>query len=388
MAEFFGTTIADIFDTMPRRFKPEASRGVDVVIGYECGGEDGGKWKLTVKDQKANIEKIEGELGPCTAKIIAKDAETFIGVTLQKINAIDALSQGKMQIVGDPKMLMAVLPQIFVPYTAPAKKGAAARDIIASIMERFRPDKAQSVSLKFGYDLKGEGGGQWTIAIADGKCTVMESLDNDLAVKMTMDADTYVGMMTGTIDGTAAFTSGKVKIDGDMGAAAATGKYFNKYVDPNAEEAEELLSLKVITSINQRFATGPVMGKWFAGLKQKKLLANICPVCKRTQIHPREICAMCHVRAGEFVELGPEGFVSNFDLVYFASPDPLTGVVRDTPYICAWIMLDGASPEEAFAFEIKREDIPRLEIGTRVRPVWAEKTTGSFTDILYFEIVD
>ncbi len=54
MAEFFGTTIADIFNTMPRRFKPEASRGIDVVIGYECGGEDGGKWKLTVKDQKAN----------------------------------------------------------------------------------------------------------------------------------------------------------------------------------------------------------------------------------------------------------------------------------------------------------------------------------------------
>lgn len=389
MAEFFGTTVADIFNTMPKRFKPEASKGVDVVIGYDCAGPGGGKWKLTVKDQTAKIETVEGDLGPCTATIIASDAETFIGVTLQKIGAIDALSQGKLRVLGDTRMLMTLLPQIFVQYTVPErKKDVTAREILGAIGERFRPDKAAGVKLKYGYDLTGEGGGQFTITIADGTCTLKEGLDADLAVKMTMEAATYVGMMTGTVDGTAAFMSGKVKIDGDMMAAAATGKYFDKYVDPNAQEAEELLSLKVVTSIDQRFATGPVMGKWFAGLREKKLLANVCPVCKRTQIHPREVCAYCHVRAGNYVELGPDGYVTNFDLVYFASPDPLTGDVRDTPYACAWIMLDGATPEDAFAFEIKREDLPKLKIGSKVRPVWAEKPMGSFRDILHFEIID
>jgi len=389
MAEFFGTTVSDIFNTMPKRFKPEAAKGVDVVIGYECGGEGGGKWKLTVKDQTAKVETVEGDLGTCTATIVATDAETFIGVTLQKIGAIDALSQGKMRVVGDTRMLMTLLPQIFVQYTVPETKAdVTARGILSAIGDRFRPDKAAGVTLKYGYDLTGEGGGRFTITIADGKCTLKEGLDSDLAVKMTMEAATYVGMMTGTIDGTAAFTSGKVKIDGDMMAAAATGKYFNKYVDPNAQEAEELLSLKMVTSIGQRFATGPVMGKWFAGLREMKLLASVCPLCKRTLILPQEICQFCHVRTTGYVELGPEGSVSNFDLVYFASPDPLTGEVRDTPYACAWIMLDRATPEEAFCFEIKKEDLPKLQIGSRVRPVWAEKPTGSFRDILHFEIID
>jgi len=388
MSRYYGTTVDDIFDTMPERFQPQEAKDVDVVVGYECGGEGGGKWRLKVREGAMAVEKVEGDLGPCTATVFAADAETFIGVTLNKIAALDALTSGKLRITGDASLLMNLLPRIFKPYRVPGPAPVTARDIVAGMADRFRPDKAAGVSLKFAYDLTGEGGGRFTVAIADGRCRVTEGLEKDAAVKMTMEASTFVGLMTGTMDATAAFTSGKVRIDGDMGAAAATGRYFDRYVPPDAPRVEELLSLKKVTSIDQRFATGPVMGKWFAGLRERKLLANVCPVCRRTMIHPREVCASCHVRAGEYVELGPEGYVTNYDLVYYASPDPLTGAVRDTPYACAWIMLDGASPEEAFAFEIKKEDLPRLKIGSRVRPVWAEKTVGSFRDLLYFEIID
>jgi hypothetical protein len=171
-----------------------------------------------------------------------------------------------------------------------------------------------------------------------------------------------------------------------MMAAAATGKFFHKYVDPGAKEAEELICLRVTNAIDQRFASGPVMGKWFAGLREKKFLANKCPECGRTQIPPREICAICRVRVNEFVELGPAGTVTNYDIVYFASPDPLTGAGRDTPYAPIYVVLDGASESEAFAFELKKEDISRIKVGARVRPVWADKPTGSFRDVLCFEM--
>ncbi len=39
MAEFYGTTVADIFNTMPKRFKPEEAKDEDIAIGYECKGE-------------------------------------------------------------------------------------------------------------------------------------------------------------------------------------------------------------------------------------------------------------------------------------------------------------------------------------------------------------
>ncbi len=389
MAEFYGTTVADIFNTMPKRFKPEEAKEEDIAIGYECKGEGGGKWKVTIKHGTIKVEEVKGDLKGCATEIHAADAETFIGTTLGKIQAMDALTTGKLRVVGDVKLLMTLLPRIFVQYTVPEKKSSVvAKDIISTITERFRPDKAAGVDMKVGYDLTGEGGGKWTIVIKDGKCAVKEGLAKDLTVKMTMPAEIYVGMMLGTISGESAFTSGQVKLDGDMMAAGATSRFFNKFVDPNAKasEAEELITIKVTNSINCRFATGTAYGMWFKGLKEKKFLANVCPKCGRTQITPREICAFCRVRCNEFVELGPRGTITAADVVYFASPDPLTGAVRETPYAMCWILLDNASPQEAFCFDIKREDLPKMKVGARVRPVWAKETKGTFTDLLYFEL--
>jgi uncharacterized OB-fold protein/putative sterol carrier protein len=387
MAEYFGTTVADIFATMPKRFKPEEAKDVDIVIGYEATGEGGGKWKATVKNGTLKVETVEGELTGCKTTVHT-DAETFVGVTLGKIGAIDALSSQKLRVAGDPKLLMLLLPKIFVPYAVPEKKSSAvtAKEIIASIEGRFRPEKAADASMAIGYDLTGEGGGRWTILIRDGKCTVREGLAENLTVKMTMEAEIYTGMMLGTLDAVAAFTSGKVRIEGDMAAAGATTRFFRKYEAPGEKEAEELICLRVTNAIDQRFASGPVMGRWFAGLRQKKFLANRCPQCGRTQIPPRESCAWCRVRVRDFVELGPKGTVTNFDIVHFASPDPLTGAVRDTPYAPVYVVLDGSTEQEAFAMEIRKEDIPRLRVGARVRPVWAEKTTGSYRDLIGFEL--
>ena len=158
--------------------------------------------------------------------------------------------------------------------------------------------------------------------------------------------------------------------------------------DEDTLAGRELICLKVMNSIDQRYATGPTMGRWFAGLKERKFLANKCPQCGRTQIPPREACAICRVRVREFVELGPKGTITAWDIVYYASPDPLTGAVREVPYAVLYIMLDGATEQEAFAMEMKKDDIGRIKMGSRVRPVWAETTMGSYKDVLYFELDD
>lgn len=153
-------------------------------------------------------------------------------------------------------------------------------------------------------------------------------------------------------------------------------------------QAEELISLKVVNSINHRFATGLHMGKWFQGLKEKKFYASKCPVCGRTQLPPREVCAECVVRNDEFIEVGPKATVANIDVVYYASPDPLTGQVRSTPYATIYLWIDGSTPQEGFSHDLKPEDIGKVDRGTRVRPVWNEVRTGGFEDLLYFEIDD
>lgn len=47
--------------------------------------------------------------------------------------------------------------------------------------------------------------------------------DGDAEVTMTADADTFRAIMDGDLNPTAAFMSGKLAIDGDMGAAMKVG---------------------------------------------------------------------------------------------------------------------------------------------------------------------
>jgi len=382
MKEYFGSTVEDIFNTMPERFRPDGVQGVAVTIGYDISGEGGGKWVVTIKDAVLKVVRIEGAMPKCSV-ILSADAESFVGGALGKVDSGEAFSSGKLKVSGDLTILGNVLPKAFEKFTPRIR----AHTIVESMVERFRPDKAEGVDMRIGYDLSGEGGGGWTISIRDKTCTVKKGVDAGCTVVMHMDAEVFVDLSLGKLDGATAFSSGKVRIDGDMSAAGATAKLFKKYELPGEEkQGEELISLKCVTSILQRFATGPHMGKWFAGLKEKKLYASQCPLCGRTQIPPREICAVCRVRADAFIEVGPKATVVLVDVVYYASPDPLTGKVRQTPYGGVFMVLDGASPGESFAHELKPEDLDRVKPGMRVRAVWAEQRTGSFTDLPYFEI--
>jgi uncharacterized OB-fold protein/putative sterol carrier protein len=385
MAEYFGTAVEDIFNTMEERFIPEGTHGVDATIGYNISGEGGGNWKVTLKEGTLKVEEMDAEVSGCVVTLNA-EAETFVGVTLGKIDAGEAFSGGKIRVDGDITLLVNVLPKAFRQFTPVIR----ASDILETVRERFRPDKAEGVAMKIGYDLSGEGGGQWTVVVKDQTCDLKEVLDDDCTVVMRMEAPVFVDLNQGKLDGATAFTSGQVKVDGDIGAAGQTASLFDKYVAEGAaeEKGEELISLKCVPSIDQRYATGPAMGKWFDGLREKKFYGSKCPNCERILVPPREICAECRVRCNEFVEIGPEATVSMIDVVYYASPDPLTGKIRETPYTALFMVMDGVTKDESFAHDLNPKDIDRIKAGMKVRPVWAEKRTGSYRDLLYFEIAD
>lgn len=154
------------------------------------------------------------------------------------------------------------------------------------------------------------------------------------------------------------------------------------------ERAEELIALRQLISVPQRFTTGPLMGKFLKELRDhKRILGNRCPKCRRIQTPPREVCAVCRVAAGDLVEIGPEGEVVSYDITYYASPDPLTGESREAPYCPAFFVLDGCGRSDIFWHEINPAHIERVRKGARVRPVWSEQRTGAITDIKHFDII-
>ena len=138
------------------------------------------------------------------------------------------------------------------------------------------------------------------------------------------------------------------------------------------------------------------MGRFLKALKDQKILAIKCPECGRLQSPPREICAVCRVCNDEWVEIGPGGTMRMLEYCYYASPDPLTGETRETPYGAIGVLLDGCKDSEVFWHLLKPDQLDRVEmgsvlgkkekVGTRLRPVWSERRTGTIEDIKYFEI--
>lgn len=97
--------------------------------------------------------------------------------------------------------------------------------------KRFIPDQAEGVEAAFVYDLTGDGGGQWTVTVANGALSVSEGAADDAKVTYTMKADDYVKMANGDLDGTKAFMTRKLKVKGNIPLA----QKMKKFLPPRAK---------------------------------------------------------------------------------------------------------------------------------------------------------
>jgi uncharacterized OB-fold protein/putative sterol carrier protein len=312
------------------------------------------------------------------------------------VDGTAAFTSGKLSVEGDIGAL-GTTAKMFKRYSPPKKEltvGEYILDMFGTLQARFQAGAAEGLDITIGYDIGGEDGGQWTATIKDGKCTVTEEIVPSPSLTMIVKDKDWVEYMLGKVDAMTLMSTGRAGVEGDMNLAVKLPDLFAKYTAPGEEEEEEqeLLVLKKVISVNQRFPTGPAMGKFLNGLKQKKIIANKCPDCGRTQVPPREVCATCRVRCEEFFEVGPKGNVRLLDTAYYASPDPLTGETRETPYGLCYIRLDGCDIQDVFAHFIRDDQLDQIKMGwnekkgTIVRPVWAEERTGKVADIKYFEI--
>ncbi len=376
--------VADIFGTMEDRVIPEGVAGITANYGYNITGDQDGQWTVSVNDGAVKV--TEGLNDPDVTTTCAD--EDWIGITLGTLDGMAAFSSGKLKVEGDMGLLIAAA-NFFSQYQPPVAEVTVA-DIFNTMEGRVNPDGVAGITTNCGYIITGGGGGEWTVSVKDGEVKVLDSLVDPDVTTTCADED-WIAITLGKLDGMTAFSSGKLKVEGNLDILTKAAKFFNKYTAPSSglEEApEELIVLKQVLSIPQTFSTGPVMGKFLNALKDKKILANKCPECGRLQIPPREVCAECVVECKEFVEVGPEGIISTPDVAFYASPDPLTGETRETPYCSCHFLLDGCKGHETMWHELKSSDIPKAQRGVRVRPVWNDKRTGTVTDIKYFEVID
>ncbi len=87
-----------------------------------------------------------------------------------------------------------------------------AADLLRSLPERFLPQKAADWNTCFHFQLKGDGGGNFTVKLANGKCVVKEGLDGDPECVLKAKAKTYFDIETGRLNPQVAFMTGRLKV--------------------------------------------------------------------------------------------------------------------------------------------------------------------------------
>ena len=94
----------------------------------------------------------------------------------------------------------------------------------------FNPDAAKNLRANYGFDITGEGGGTWTVRIADGTCSVVDGSDGDVDWRLELDANTWIDISTGELMGQEAFMLGRVTVEGDP----TVGIRFDEIFTPQA----------------------------------------------------------------------------------------------------------------------------------------------------------
>jgi len=88
--------------------------------------------------------------------------------------------------------------------------------VIQGMPEAFLAAKAGNTKAVVQFNLSGEGGGTYTISIADGKCTVTPGPATAPNATVTASAADYLAIARNELNAVSAFMAGKLKVSGDM----------------------------------------------------------------------------------------------------------------------------------------------------------------------------
>lgn len=218
------------FSMIPAGFKADDAAGWTTTMHWVLKGA--ADQTLTIAD--GTCTHSEGLVGTptCTVK---SDRDTVVGMFSGTIDPQKAFMAGKIAAdnLGDMMKMGAAFdfPAIGAAI-AEALAGAEADPVseaFALLPQGFQKEAAGDWATVFHFVVKG--GVDHTLEVAAGEAKTAEGLHGTPRCTLKTDADTIVGLLDGTVDGTKAFMAGKITAD-NMGELMKFSQFFK--MDPSA----------------------------------------------------------------------------------------------------------------------------------------------------------
>ncbi len=101
-----------------------------------------------------------------------------------------------------------------------------AKEIILALPERFKADSSSGENGTFHFNIDGDNGGQFTVSVVDGQCTVAEGMNGDADCVISAQDTDFEDAELGRVNKQMAVMMGKIKIS-NLGAMLKFLSMFN-----------------------------------------------------------------------------------------------------------------------------------------------------------------
>ncbi len=104
--------------------------------------------------------------------------------------------------------------------------GVTVAGVFDAMPGAFQADKAAGVDVIFQYKISGAGGGDWYVTVKDQACEVTRGAHDSPTTTILMNEEDFLALMEGKLKAMQAYTSGKLKIEGDLMKSQLIEKLF------------------------------------------------------------------------------------------------------------------------------------------------------------------
>jgi NAD(P)-dependent dehydrogenase (short-subunit alcohol dehydrogenase family)/acyl dehydratase/putative sterol carrier protein len=108
----------------------------------------------------------------------------------------------------------------------PGGEGLRVKGIFEGIPRAFRAEKSAGLDVVFQFDISGGEGGSWHVTVKDKSCSVAEGKHERPTTTIKMGDEDFIRLIKGELNAMKAYTTGKLKIEGDLVKSQLIEKLF------------------------------------------------------------------------------------------------------------------------------------------------------------------